>query len=93
MHSPGGCIARFLRRVRSSGNTMEKQEMPFEEANAQTKLMDQLTRIGHEIRGILHSNELLQDARYSASKVKLEDALSNLVAAEDAVGFTPRLKD
>lgn len=67
--------------------------MPFEEADAQTRLMNQLTRIGNEVRGLLSSNVLMQDVRYSAAKTSLEQALSNLVATEDAIGYTPRLKD
>jgi len=67
--------------------------MPFEEAHAQTELMNELHRLGDKIRGLLTTNALLLDERYSTSRAKLDNALSSLVDAEDAIGYTPRLKD
>ena len=67
--------------------------MPFEEADEQTKLMNELARLGDKIRALLTTNVLLLDERYDAAKAQLDNALSCLVEAEAAVGYTPRLKD
>ncbi|UEP39756.1 hypothetical protein LL998_34010 (plasmid) [Burkholderia ambifaria] len=67
--------------------------MPFEEANAQTQLMNELTQLADRVQSLLSTNTLLQDTRYGAARAKLDDTMKNLVQAQDAIGYTPRLGD
>ena len=67
--------------------------MSFEEANAQTILMDELTRLTDQVSGFMFTDALLQDARYSTARAKLENAKRSLIEAQHAIGATPRINE
>lgn len=65
--------------------------MPWDEANAQTALMNELTLLSDRIRGLLSTNELMLSPRYELPSHHLAQALSCLQDAESAIGFVPRI--
>lgn len=65
--------------------------MPWDEANAQTALMNQVTELSDKIRGLLATNELLLSPRYVLANGHLAQALSCLEDAQSAVGYVPRI--
>lgn len=64
--------------------------MPFEELNAQMQLVDELIPLRDKLQSLVMTSPLLKDPRYSASKVKIEDAVRSIISAVDAIGYTPR---
>lgn len=67
--------------------------MPFEELNAQMDLVNELIPLRDKIQSLLMSNVLLEDKRYGTARAQLDSALSSIIAAADAIGYTPRIQD
>lgn len=65
--------------------------MPFNELSAQMQLVDdELIPLRDKLQTLVLSSPLLNDQRYSESKVKLEEAVRNIISAVDIIGYTPR---
>jgi hypothetical protein len=65
--------------------------MPWDEANAQTELINELTLLSECIRGLLSTNGLMLAPRYELPSHHLAQALSCLQDAESAIGFVPSI--
>lgn len=65
--------------------------MPFEEAHAQTQLMNELTALADSVKSLILTNQLLQDSRYSDARGRLDVPVAQLAAAQFDIGKTPRL--
>lgn len=67
--------------------------MAFEELNAQTEVMDQLSAHASALKSLTLSNPLLNDARYAKARASIEEAAGLLTQAQLEIGTVERLAD
>lgn len=64
--------------------------MAFEELNAQTVLMDQLSVQASALKTMVLTSQLLSDARYEMARQTIEEAAGMLSRAQFEIASVPR---